>query len=200
MPNSLDERITQFEQHVDRQIRMAEHLAEQFQENRGPFSESGFFILAGMASYFETIWQFISGTDSRNRSKKFFVAGFREVYPTCALSDSEIGEICDWLRNGMYHSSMPKHDTHLSRHYSEAIRKDADGLDINPHELVRDIRCHFLGYMRRLRNSNETVLRAAFEKRVAELDRITRVRLATYPKCETSPNPMEAPRSGRSTR
>src|SRR4051794_30223492 len=116
MSNPINERIDRFERYMnDCVIGIAEELARAFEAGVGPLSRSGFFILAGVSSYFETINQYLTGQDSEGKSKPFFRQGFKAVYPATTLSDDEIGAIYKWLRCGMYHSTMPKHNTYLHR-------------------------------------------------------------------------------------
>ncbi len=94
MGNALDERIQRFEYHMNVHVLcIAEELARQFAGGAGPLSHSGFFILSGIASYFETVYQFITGENSerdpttkrQDRSKQFFRQGFRLVYASSPL-------------------------------------------------------------------------------------------------------------------
>lgn len=192
MASTLDENIDLFEQHFSkRYIGVAEELARQFKNNSGELSESGFFILSGIASYFETINQYLKGESSIGKSKLYFQEGFRAVYPNTQYTDNEIGNIYDWLRNGLYHSALPKHDTRISRHFTCGIEKDKAGLDINPAELIQEIRLHFDQYILRLKCPEEEVLRTNFEKMINHISKNTKVRLNRPPKVETTPNPHE---------
>jgi hypothetical protein len=134
-------------------------------------SESGFFILLGVSSYFETINQFLTGEDSEGKSRPFFVAGFRAVYPSSPLNDLEIENLYKVLRCGMYHSSMPKGYTVLDRNEPQAIRKEAQEIVINPALLVRDIQAHFEKYVADLKVETNAAIRANFDKRAEEIER-----------------------------
>lgn len=192
MAQTVDEKIEVFQQHFStRFIGIAEQLGTQFENDSGPLSESGFFILSGITSYFETINQFLKGELSGGKSRQFFREGFRAVYPGTCCTDNDLNDIYDWLRNGLYHTSLPKQDTRLSRYYGCALDKHADGIDINPAQLVRDIRLHFDKYVTRLKEPTETVLRYNFEgllNQLATAATVGVVRPATTP---NTPNPMK---------
>jgi hypothetical protein len=210
MSDPIDERIRRFEHYMRcRLIGIAEQLAGCFASGAGPLSESGFFILSGVSSYFETINQFLTGESSEpkkgttgkrepGKSKEYFRQGFRNVYPSSPLDDDEIDAIYEWLRCGMYHSAMPKGETYLDRTYPQAIHMDATGMVINPAHLVRDIHAHFDKYMTDLKNPANASLRANFNKRAEDIERSVVGRIAVSGAIPSStsipttgtPNPM----------
>jgi hypothetical protein len=172
MSDPIDQRIDRFEQHLRfRVLGIAEALAGCFERGVGSLSESGFFILSGIASYFETINQFLKGASSEGKSKQFFREGFKAVYASSPLTPEEINGIYEWLRCGLYHSTMPKRDTYLDRNCSVGIRRDCGKLIINPAQLVREIRKHFEDYIAELRKPTNKTLRENFDKMAVPLER-----------------------------
>ena len=119
------EKIAAFERHVfDRQLNIARILAEHFVDNRedDPLAESAFAIVSLGFSYFEMIEQFASGESSDSNTDRFFKKGFARVFPRSVVVDADdANRIYKMLRNGMYHTAMPKDRCGLSRDLKTAI-------------------------------------------------------------------------------
>lgn len=119
-------------------------------------------------NYIEGIEIYISGTDSKGRSKEFFRHGFKRIFTTGTGSDQLLSAVADALyeslRCGFAHDGMFR-----SRIYFSSIRKEAltvtwprkgrefdpegklQSAVINPARFVESIELHFKQYMRELR-------------------------------------------------
>jgi hypothetical protein len=164
---TVDEMIDRIEFSVTcRQLGIAEIMASEFLNecSAHPLKESGYAILSVVVSYFEMIAQFINGEDSEKKSPKFFVQGFRAVYPATPLTDDDIKKVYRVVRCGMYHGGMTKMGTHLSRYFMNGFTLQGSDIFINPGRVIDEIKRHFIGYVARLRNLANTAERANFEK------------------------------------
>jgi hypothetical protein len=150
---------------IRRQLAIAEVMAAEFLNecSMNALKESGHAILSVIVSYFEMFAQFFNGQDSKGRSKSFFVQGFRAVYPTTPLAGPDIEKVYDVVRCGMYHGSMTKSGTHLSRYFAEGFTLQGPEIFINPGRVVDEIKRHFTAYVARLRNPASVSERANFE-------------------------------------
>jgi hypothetical protein len=164
---SIDEMIDRIEMYVTkRQLGIAGVMAAEFlnESSTSPLKEAGYAILSVIVSYFEMIAQFINGEDSKNKSKPFFVQGFRAVYPTTSLSDVEIQWLYEVVRCGMYHGGMTKSGTRLSRYFSTGFTLQGGEVWVNPGRAVEELNTHFAGYVRDLRNPANARERSLFER------------------------------------
>lgn len=162
---TMDERIRKIEMYVlKRQIGIAELLAAEFRNeaNPSPLKESGYAILSIVACYFEMIQQFLTGQTSKDNSRKFFVAGFRQVYPDTAIEEMAIRLLYDWIRCGMYHDGMTRQATQLSRHFGAGFAVQNGVIHCNPARVVEDVRMHFVAYIARLRDPASATERTHF--------------------------------------
>ncbi|MBI1313929.1 hypothetical protein GC176_21760 [bacterium] len=173
MSHATDKMIENLRFYVkERQLGIAEKLAEDFTRDTPPFNHSGFVILSIVAAYFEMIRQFDKGESSYverengkgydSKSRKFFIEGFKLVYDKTELSDKEIGQIYSVVRCGMYHGGMPKVGCHLSRNFRSGIHLCKGEVHINPAEMVREVKEHFDRYIASL--VPESDLLTNFEK------------------------------------
>ncbi len=138
--------VDAFEKHVlTRQLRIARILADHFVQNKegDPLSESAFAILHLCIQYFEMVEQFETGRSSEFNSKKFFVGGFRRVFPTPSFTDLDLESIYSVLRCGMYHSGIPKSRICLDRDLHYAIRFEQGIVSGNPSLFVDALIEHF---------------------------------------------------------
>lgn len=108
-PPTLDEKVTVFEDRVlGWQIDIAQEVRRQIESggDNGPFRHAGYALVSLLFSYFEMIAQFIEGTSSQGGSKATFVRGFKYVYPSTTMSNSNIEEVYKRVRCGMYHDGF----------------------------------------------------------------------------------------------
>lgn len=185
------ERIDRFETHIRTHIlNVARRIGADFQSGTGEMSAGGFFLLAGLTSYYETIGQFLSGFDSRAKSKQQFVDGMRKVHPS--ISEDQANLACDWLRNGLYHDSCVRGETHLSRHFKVAIQISAQAIFINPYLLFQEIERHFEAYVTELRHPTPGhCWLANFLSRMQQIETSFSTPHSTTTSTETTANPMK---------
>lgn len=168
MSKTTDQLIDGIEMSVGkRQLRVAELMAAEFsnKDSPNPLMESGYAILSIVVSYFEMIAQFINGEDSEGKSKRFFIQGFRAVYPSTTLSETQIGDaIYKPVRCGMYHGGMTKAGVHLSRYFPQGFSVIGEEIHINPAKVVEEVRQHFSMYVATLRDHTKVSERANFDK------------------------------------
>jgi hypothetical protein len=166
MTISIDQMIDKIEMYVSkRQIGIAEVLAADFLNDcsSSPLKESGYAILSIALAYFEMVEQFIRGQDSKNQSKAFFVEGFKKVYPATSLTDTDIKQIYEWVRCGMYHGGMTRNQTPLSRFFACGFAIQNGEIQINPGKVVEEIKSHFAAYVAHLRNPAHVAKRQNFQ-------------------------------------
>jgi hypothetical protein len=164
---TIDEMIDRIEFSVTRrQLGVAGVMATEFLDecSPSPLKESGYAVLSVVVSYFEMIAQFLNGEDSDGQSRKFFVQGFRAVYPATPLADADIGRVYKVVRCGMYHGGMTKLGTHLSRYFPVGFTLAGTDIHINPGRVVEEVGQHFAAYVARLRNPANAGERAKFER------------------------------------
>jgi len=154
MESSLAKKIDAFEEHVlVRHLMIADILGDHFSQGKedDPLSESGFAIMSITLSYFEMIEQFDSGVASKpGNSKDFFKKGFTKVFPE--TKDEAVWEDCyNALRNGMYHTAMPKDRCGLTRNIHEAFKRDGRIISINPTIFAKQLISHFRSFCEELR-------------------------------------------------
>jgi hypothetical protein len=105
----------------------------------------------------------LTGKPSNGASNARFREGFRHVFSDGNCDEDTVNKACDWLRNGLYHSSMPKSDTKLSREFPDAIVWKDGVLRINPALMVRKLRSNFDAYIELLKDEEQKDLRKKFE-------------------------------------
>jgi hypothetical protein len=145
----------------------------------GPPAEVAGFALS--LSYFEGIWIFISGRDSRSHSQEFFRRAFIDVFKTSNLTEALAGHVADVLyqdgRCGFYHDGMARHRIYFSKNYSAPLgvtlpMKDGvidetgtiASIVVDPPAYMLYVDGHFKKYVSRLRDPTETDLRRNFEQ------------------------------------
>lgn len=130
-----------------------------------PMRHCGFAVVSVIFSYFEMIAQFLQGASSNHYSAVFFNYGFRSVYPASTFHDSQITIIYAHIRCGMYHTGLTRPEVNIDEQHQPTFRFDNNcRLLLNPFTLVQDVRQHFLAYVARLRDADESELRQRFER------------------------------------
>jgi hypothetical protein len=127
-------------------------------------------MLAMVFNYYEMVGKSLNPRVNGWRSGDTdFVFGFRDVYGTTALTDDEIGEFRDRVRNGMYHLGFTKDGLFI--HNDDAVAVDDFAVRheagdawyyVNPHKVVRAMVDHFPGFIARLRNPANADMRTRF--------------------------------------
>jgi hypothetical protein len=115
-------------------------------------------------AYFEMFEQFDRGQSSHKKSREFFKSGFRKVYPCSQLTNVEIEKIYDWVRCGMYHTSLTSGLSPLSRDYPSGFDVVCGEIWINPGKVVQELLAHFNTWIAMLRNPACTGNRFCFEQ------------------------------------
>lgn len=132
-------------------------------------------------NYIEGIEIYISGQDSKNRSKKFFCTGFRRIFHRRVnplqdvMHDAFAKALYDALRCGFAHDAMFRYGITFTEVRKEAFtitwpkingEFDPDGqllsAVINPRRFIEGIEFHFKKYMEELRSSEPTVIKENF--------------------------------------
>ena len=165
-PPTLDEKITVFEDRVlGWQIEIAQEVRRQIESGGedGALRHAGYAVVSLLFSYFEMIAQFIEGTLSQGGTKATFVRGFKYVYPSTTMSNSDIEEVYKRVRCGMYHDGFTKFGTLIDGSYRPSVAFDGDTVKVNPHTLVADVVSHFSNYILTLKNAANTTERGKFE-------------------------------------
>lgn len=181
-------KINAFENHMlKRKLLIARCLAKHFGENvdGDPLSESGFAILDLTVMYFETIEQFVRGEDSNKKTGDFSESGFKSVFPsaTSVAHDFQV-----MMRNGIYHTGMPKDSFPISRDHPDPISVDLNqNIIINPILFVESVVAHFESYIAGLRNG---IGITEFERRWDMLCAARTFKTSAPP--NTTPNPMDS--------
>ncbi len=148
-----------------RQLGIAEEMANEFrnEDSTSTFKESGYAILSIVLAYFEMIEQFERGQSSHKKSLEFFRCGFKKVYPATNLTDGNIDQIYSWVRCGMYHTSLTKGASPLSRHYPVGFDICCGEVQLNPGKAVQELLAHFEVWIGMLKNPTSVQKRSYFE-------------------------------------
>ena len=132
-----------------------------------------------LSSYFEAMAGIVAGEDTSGKSKKFFVAGFTDVFRSDSAGiEAAAAEIYKHIRCGLAHEGMLSHKVNYSRSGSRAFfltypkRGDgslnmdggAAGIIVNPQRMYDGIVHHFSELLNSLRDKTNVDLRAAFQK------------------------------------
>lgn len=133
-----------------------------------------------MMSYFEGIWIYMQGGDSRGRSREFFRGGFVDVFQGRNVSERLLGRIADVLyedaRCGFFHEASFRIRVYFSAHFGGPIAAtlpkiggviDESGtiesLVVHPRECFAFLCGHFERYLEALRDPSNVDLRRRFE-------------------------------------
>jgi hypothetical protein len=140
--------------------------------------------LSLLLTYFEGIWIYIQGKDSKDSSRKFFEAAFVEVFRSGGQSERMLRRLADVLykdaRCGFFHDGMfreriflgkPKGVMHVTLPRVNGVI-DEDGeiesVVIDVEEFYRYIEGHFGKLVSQLRDANQKDLRSNFHKMCRE--------------------------------
>ena len=169
-PITFDDKVAQFEARIlGYQIDIAIQVADKI-------PHSGFGVLSILLSYFESIAKFEAGYENTDNSKMFFEIGVQSVYPYMSdplpidVTETALERLYKSVRCGMYHRGIIGKKVMLTGESdSLEIWITRDGTDvrvvINPHQLADIIKQHFIAYITKLRDPENTTLRANFERR-----------------------------------
>jgi len=131
-------------------------------------------------TYFEGIWSYIEGRDSRGQSHNFFVSGFVDVFRSGNVSEKVLARIGTALyedaRCGFFHDGAARDRIYFGEIGESAPLVvtvpevdgvvDEDGeiqsILVDPSECLRYVEGHFRGYIGRLRNPEEEEARRRF--------------------------------------
>lgn len=131
---------------------------------------SGFILLYSLLHYFEMIGKYIGGYTGERDSPKFFKIGFKQAAKYLGLqgsrlTDNEMDNIYNKVRNALYHTGLIGKGVILTSEFKDAIKIANNYIIINPHKLVIALQKHFDSYLEKLNNINEKTIRQNFEKR-----------------------------------
>lgn len=188
-PLNIENKITLFE---DRILGWKLNIADQVINGqkdfdgsilREPIQHSGFATLDILFSYFELIGKYEAGYTDKYKSEFHFIAGAYSVFPLLKLptplrvngvqgvvrtiTDEVLDLLYEGVRCGIYHAGITNNKVVLvgSAEYPLSFNPQNQILVINPHLLVLALKVHFVGYISRLRDEVNKVLRTNFEKR-----------------------------------
>jgi hypothetical protein len=148
----------------------------------GPIEQ--YAALCLLLTYFEGVWIYIQGEDSKKHSQKFFEAAFVEVFRGGGVTERMLQRIAEVLyqdaRCGFFHDGMfreriffgkPKGVMHATLPLANGVI-DENGLIesvvIDVEDFYRYVEGHFRVLVSRLRDSSKTDLRANFHKMCRE--------------------------------
>jgi len=141
--------------------------------------------LSLMLSYFEGIWIYIHGKDSKNGSQAFFEAAFVEVFRSGSLNERILKRLAEVLykdaRCGFFHDGMFRERIFLGKPKGGVMHVtlpringviDENGIIesvfIDVEEFYRYVEGHFRKLVARLRDSSQTDLRSNFHRMCRE--------------------------------
>lgn len=130
-------------------------------------------------SYMEAIEIYLSGLDSKKRSREFFIRGFKRVFSKNSAPDfmweAFASALYELMRCGFAHEGIFRNGIYFSKVRPEAFlitwpKKDGDfdpegklqSVVINPHRFVDGIEDHFRSYIRDLRRMSNSPLQERF--------------------------------------
>jgi len=169
IPLSLDDKIKVFEDQI-----LGWHLntADWIVKSRAKqATHSAYAVMQIILSYFEMIAKYEKGYVGNRKSGYFFEVGIKLVFPQLETRP-EKDAIKDLLkilykqgRCGLYHAGRARSDIIVSWGYPFPIQYDPIKklLGINPKKMVNSIRQHFKGYIIKLKDASNCILRTKFE-------------------------------------
>lgn len=170
---TIDDLIDIFE---DRMLGWLLRPAENLMQD--PIEQVAGFALS--LSYFEGIWIYITGLDSKNRSKEYFRRGFVDVFTGGMFPDALLERIAAVLyedgRCGFFHDAMLRTRLFFGGFhkgtFAITLPKENGVTDqageiasivIDPAEYVKFLIGHLEKYVKRLRDTSEADLRRKFQ-------------------------------------
>lgn len=135
-----------------------------------------------LLTYFEGIMAYVTGEDSKGKSKKYFRAAFVDVFRSSNISEYQLERVADIMyedgRCGFFHDGMLRNRIYLSelnkvdmiitlpRKSDGSIDEDGkiNSILIDPQKFMAAIEKHFIDYLLGLRNPKETDKRDNFLK------------------------------------
>jgi len=183
-PHSLETKITLFEDRVlGWKLNIADQLINGGQE-KSAIKHSGYATLDIIVSYFEMIAKYEDGFTGR-KSEEYFKKGVYSVFPefknipppaqtplspvgnVVSLIDIVLDLMYEGMRCGLYHSGITNGKIFLTGEIKTPMGFELQNqmLIVNPHLLVPKLKAHLNDYVARLRDVNNTNLRAKFEVR-----------------------------------
>jgi hypothetical protein len=164
-PPTDDDKIAVFEDRVDGwQLRIAEELLRQIEiQQPPPMQHAGYALISVLFPYFEMIGQILKKqAGEKTGATGDFVRGFKQVFPTAALTDPEIEIVYDRIRCGMFHNGYTKKGVYIDGEYTEVFEYKNGVVQLNPHLLVPAIRSHFATLAALLKDKANTEERSRF--------------------------------------
>jgi hypothetical protein len=137
-----------------------------------------------LSSYYEAIESLCRGESSKNKSKEFFVAGFRRIFNTDHPGiEKAASAIYEHVRCGLAHEGMLTYKVQYSRAAQRAflltypkrvdgslnIEAEVTSIVVNPVRIFQGTRLHFIGYVSSLRQRTDASMCEAFEASVTRL-------------------------------
>ena len=145
--------------------------------------KDGYFAgLCLLLTYFEGIWTYIIGVDSKGRSKRYFIDAFIDVFSSSGHSLALLERVAEIMyedgRCGFFHDGMLRNRIYLSELNNIDMlitlpRKPDGNIDkegqiesilIDPKNFMVTIERHFIDYLLCLRNPKEKARRDNFLK------------------------------------
>jgi hypothetical protein len=151
---SLDDLIDVFEDRIKKWLlEPAKYLVE-----NETFQVAGFSILL---TYFEGIWPYIQGQESKGQSKRFFIEAFADVFRPSCLPEEVIKKtakvLYDDARCGFFHDGMFRDRIFFKRLdkgelYVTVTKKKIDSILVDSRRFCNAIERHFCRFIATLRN------------------------------------------------
>jgi hypothetical protein len=188
-PLDIEDKITLFEDRIlGWKLNIADQVINGQKDSSGnmlrePIQHAGFATLDILFSYFEIIGKYETGYVDKYESKSHFRQGVYSVFPQLkmptppsvlgvqgivhTIADEVLDLLYEGVRCGLYHTGITNNRILLTGSVPNPLAFDLqhEMLIINPHLLVPALNTHFASYVAKLRNDENSVLRANFEKR-----------------------------------
>lgn len=137
--------------------------------------------LALLLGYFEGIWIYVQGQDSRDRSKRFFKEAFIDVFRIGGLSPGLLVRVAEVLyedaRCGFFHDGLFRHRIYFGKNVGGCLRvtlprRDDGSLDeageiqsilLDVEEFSKFVEGHFGNFIARLRDPDQVELITKFK-------------------------------------
>lgn len=145
-----------------------------------------FSALCLLLTYFEGIWSYVSGIDSKGQSKEYFIDAFLDVFSSSDHDPNLLKRVaailykdgrCGFFHDGMlrgriFLANLDQIDMLITLPKRPDGKIDVDGdinsIIIDPKYFMAAIERHFIDYLLCLRNPNEKVKRDNFLKMAKE--------------------------------
>ncbi len=126
-------------------------------------AHADYVVLQITLAQVEGMQQFREGQSSERQSKKFFTRALNRMFDS--IPDSALDTFYKAVRCGLFHDGFTKGAVFVSRDYTKPMEIDANSkILVNPTKFFQSVKQDFQDYVSKLRDSENTELRANFEE------------------------------------